>query len=240
MGQGIFSAAAGMNALETRLDAVANDLANVNTDGYKQVRLGFRDLVYAQRDQNVRVGSGAAAVDAGRDFSPGALETVDDPLALAIDGPGFFQVRRADGSVALTRSGDFRTDAAGNVVTASGEQLVPPIRIPAGVSTDKVGVAADGTVTAGSTTLGKITVVDVTAPSLLMKLGDNMYAPTAGSGSPTPVPGSTLQQGYLESSNVDLGQTMVAMIDAQRSFQLDSRAIQTQDQMMQVANQIRQ
>jgi flagellar basal-body rod protein FlgG len=236
---GLYSAASGMLAQQTRMDMLANDLANLNTTGYKQARIGFRDLLY-NSEQGMPVGAGSAVVDAGRNEAEGALQQTGDPLSLAINGPGFFQVRRSDGSIALTRSGDFTTDASGDVVTSSGARLVPTLHIPAGTDLDKVSIAPDGTVTSGQTTIGKITVVDVTNTAGLQALGDNMFAPTSNSGSPQAIAGSQLEQGYLETSNVDLSQTMVALIDAQRSYEMDSRAIQNQDQMMQVANQIRQ
>jgi len=236
---GLYSAASGMLAQQTRMDMLANDLANVDTTGYKQTRIGFRDLIY-NTEQGMRIGAGSAIVDAGRNEAEGAFQATGDPLSLAIAGPGYFQVRRADGSVALTRSGDFTTDAKGQIVTGSGERLVPPIKLPAGADPDSVSVAADGTVTSGQTRLGKITIVTVTNTGGLTALGNNLFAATAASGRPHPISGSGIQQGYLEASNVDLAQTMVALIDAQRSFEMDSRAIQNQDQMMQVANQIRQ
>jgi len=237
--QGIFSAAAGMAADQARLDSIANDLANVNTDGYKEVRLGFRDLVYAQQDQKVWIGSGAAAVDAGRNFSEGALRQVDDPLSLAIDGPGFFKVRRADGSTALTRNGDFRLDANQRLVTANGELLDPPITLPKGTSPDDVTIGTDGAVTAKGTRIGTITIVNVPAPTGLQSVGDSLYVPTAASGAAAPVKGSTVQQRTLEASNVDVADAMTGLIDAQRSYQLASRAISLQDQLMQIANDIR-
>jgi flagellar basal-body rod protein FlgG len=186
------------------------------------------------------VGAGAAVVDAGRNDAEGALMQTGEPLSLAIDGPGFFQVRRADGSVALTRDGDFRTDANGDVVNQSGDRLVPPLRIPPGTDLDKLSISTDGTVASGQTPIGKITLVNVTNTAGLEALGVNDFAPTSNSGAPTAIAGSQLQQGYLEASNVDLATSMVSLIDAQRSYEMDSRAIQNQDQMMQVANQIRQ
>jgi len=236
---GLYSAASGMLAQQTRMDMLANDLANLNTTGFKQGRIGFRDLLY-NSEQGMPVGAGSAVVDAGRNDSEGALQQTGDPLSLAINGPGFFQVRRGDGSIALTRSGDFTTDARGDVVTQSGEHLVPPLHLPKGTDLTKVSIATDGTVTAGQTKIGRITVVGVTNTGGLQALGDNLFALTANSGSLKPVAGSGLAQGYVETSNVDLSQTMVALIDAQRSYEMDSRAIQNQDQMMQVANQIRQ
>jgi flagellar basal-body rod protein FlgG len=236
---GLYSAASGMLAQQTRMDMLANDLANVDTTGYKQSRIGFEDLLY-NREQGMPVGAGSTVVDAGVDQAEGALQQTGDPLNLAINGPGFFQVKRSDGSIALTRDGTFSADASGNIVTSNGEHLYPPIHIPNGTDPSSVSVAPDGTVKAGRTTLGKITVVDVTNPNGLQALGNNLYAPTANSGALHAVAGSPIEQGYLEASNVDLGTTMVALVDAQRSYEMDSRAIQNQDQMMQVANDIRQ
>jgi flagellar basal-body rod protein FlgG len=236
---GLYSAASGMLAQQTRMDMLANDMANLDTTGYKQARIGFRDLLY-NSEQGMRVGAGTAVVAAGRNDAEGALSQTGDPLSLAITGPGFFQVRRSDGSTALTRDGDFTTDASGAVVTQSGERLVPPIHIPKGTDPDQVSVASDGTVTAGQTKLGKIALVNVTNTAGLQALGNNLFATTSNSGSIRAITGSSMQQGYLEASNVDLAQTMVALIDAQRSYSMDSRAIQNQDQMMQVANNIRQ
>ncbi len=236
---GLYSAAAGMIAQQTRMDSLANDIANVDTTGYKSQRLGFRDLVY-NLEQGMPVGAGAAIVDDGRTFTEGALQATGDPLSLAIAGPGFFQVRMRDGSTGLTRAGDFRVDADGMLVTGSGNRLVPPIRIPQGTPSDGISVSSDGTVTARGRTVGRIMVVTVPAPAYLKSLGDTTFAPTAQSGPVRALAGSTIQQGFLESSNVDLADSLTSVIDAQRSYQLDSRAIQTQDQLMQIANNIRQ
>jgi flagellar basal-body rod protein FlgG len=236
---GLYSAASGMLAQQTRMDMLANDLANISTTGYKQARIGFRDLVY-NTEQGMPVGAGSAVVDAGRNEAEGALQATGAPLSLAISGAGYFQVQRSDGSLALTRDGDFTTDANGDVVNSAGDRLAPPLHIPQGTDLSQVSVAADGTVTAGQTPIGKITLVNVTNTAGLEALGDNEFAATAASGAPQAITGSSIQQGFLEASNVDLGQTMVALIDAQRSYEMDSRAIQNQDQMMQVANDIRQ
>jgi flagellar basal-body rod protein FlgG len=235
---GLYSAAAGLIAQQTRMDALANDISNVNTTGYKQLRLGFRDLVY-NVESGMRVGAGAALVDGGREFQPGAFEQSDNPLSVAIAGPGFFQVRMADGRTALTRSGDFRLDASGSVVTGTGERLVPPITVPPGTPSDAISIAADGTVKAGGDTIGRIHLVNVPSPDRLQPVGSSLFVATAASGAPRAATGSTMQPGYLEASNVDLASAMVNVIDAQRSFQFDSRVIQTQDQLMQIANEIR-
>jgi flagellar basal-body rod protein FlgG len=186
------------------------------------------------------VGAGSAVVNAGFDQAAGAFQATGQPLNVAIAGTGYFQIRRTDGTIALTRDGDFTADANGEVVTQNGDHLVPPLQIPKGTDPSTISISADGVVSAGQTTIGKITLVDVPNENGLLALGGNLYAPTANSGGVQAVAGSQIQQGYLESSNVDLGTTMVALIDAQRSYQMDSRAIQNQDQMMQVANNIRQ
>ncbi len=235
---GLYSAAAGMLAQQQRMDVLANDIANVDTTGYKSARIGFRDLIY-NREQGMPVGAGAALVSLGQTSASGALVQTDNPLSVALQGPGFFQVRRPDGALALTRSGDFRLDAGGSLVTASGDRVVPPITVPRGVSPSDISIAGDGTVSAGGRRLGQLVVVDVPAQSGLVPLGDDLMLPTAASGAPRAVAGATLQQGYVEGSNVDLADSMAAVIDAQRNYQLDSRVIQTQDQLMQIANGIR-
>lgn len=240
MMDGLYSAAAGLFAQQSRMDMLSNDIANVSTTGYKQERVGFRDLIYNQ-EGGVPIGAGSAVVNAGRDFSPGAFNQTGDPLSVAIAGPGFFQVRTADGKTALTRSGDFQLDADGSLVTQSGQRLVPPITVPKGDSASDVSISAQGVVKAKGTTIGKITVVDVPGEGGLLSIGDNLYMPTAASGAPQPAgKDTTVQQGYLEASNVDLGSAMVDVMDSERSYQLDSQMISTQDQMMQIANQIRQ
>ena len=145
--EGLYSGAAGMLAQQQRLDALANDIANLSTPGYKHLRVGFRDLLYRQDGPaalgGVETGSGAAAVSSGRSFAPGALRQTGEPLDIAIQGRGFFRVRRSDGTVALTRDGSFKVDARGEVVTAAGEPLVPPIRLPAGAHPQQVQVGVD-------------------------------------------------------------------------------------------------
>ncbi len=237
MPEGIYAAAAGMSAQQAQLDAISNDIANVSTTGYKSERLGFRDLVYSA-EQGQPVGAGAATIDLGRTQAEGSLTQTGDPLSVAIVGPGYIQVRRADGSVGLTRAGQLAIDAKGAIVTQGGERLQPPLTVPQGTDPSKIAIAADGTVTAGGAKIGQISVVDVPAPGGLLSVGDNLFAPTAASGAPAAVKGSTLQQGALESSNVDLAAAMVNMIDAQRGYELASRAIKTQDQLLDEANQL--
>jgi flagellar basal-body rod protein FlgG len=230
-----------MAAQERRLDAVSNDIANVNTSGYKKVRVGFRDLVYqADGPTGVRTGAGAAITQLGRGAEQGALQQTGQPFDLAIQGEGYFQVRRADGTTALTRAGSFLVDGSGQVVNPNGERLVPPIRIPRGADPSKVSIAPDGTVTMpGGRRIGQIQIVTVPAPNGLAPVGSNDYLVTAASGGVRRATG-VLTQGVLEASNVDLADAMVDMMDAQRSYSMASKAIQMQDRMMDIANGIKQ
>jgi flagellar basal-body rod protein FlgG len=242
--EGLYSAAAGMAAQQQHMDAVANDLANVDTTGYKKVRVGFRDLLYTQADaaagNGVDVGAGSAATQLGRTLDQGALQTTGNPLDVAIQGQGFFQVRTANGQSALTRDGSFHLDSAGQLVTSDGLRLQPGISVPKGVSADQVTISANGTVSAAGKQLGKLQLVTVPSPEALTPTGDNLFTANAKSGTPRAVNGSTLQQGYLEGSNVDMGDAMVDMMDAQRSFELASKAIQMQDDMASIANGVKQ
>lgn len=234
---GMYSAAAGMASQQAWLDALADDIANVNTTGYHAQRVDVRDLVYGS-ESGMAVGSGAAAYRIGVTQTQGALVPGSGPLSLAIQGPGYFQVRRADGSLALTRSGDFRLDANGSIVLPSGERLEPPITVPAGTTPNTIAVAADGTVTVGTTKVGQVVVVDVPAPSGLIALGNGQFSVTTASGAPGPA-GTPIAQGMLESSNVDLAEAMVDVIQAERGFDLSARALRTQDQLLEIVNGIR-
>ena len=237
--EGLYTAAAGMAAQERRLDALSNDIANVNTAGYKRVRLGFRDLVYQQNGPSgVRTGAGAAVTQLGRGADQGALQTTGNTFDLAIQGDGYFQVRRKDGQLALTRNGAFNVDGNGQVVNANGELLQPPIRVPRGTDPSKVSIGQDGSVTAAGRRIGQIRLVTVPAPNGLTPAGDNNYLPSAASGGIRRA-GGLIVQGALESSNVDLADAMVDMMDSQRSYSMASKAIHMQDQMMEIANGIK-
>jgi flagellar basal-body rod protein FlgG len=242
--EGLNSAAAGMAAQQQRLDAVANDLANANTTGYKRVRVGFRDLVYTQTGRSSaegpRTGAGAAAVDAGRAFQQGAVQRTDQPFDVAIQGEGFLRVRLPDGRQALTRDGSLKVDGAGKLVTSSGGVIQPAITLPAGATGSNVSIGPDGTVLAGGRRVGQIELVSVRSPQGLQPVGDNAFLVTDASGAARPAPGATtLTQGALEASNVDMADAMVAMIESQRAFQLTSKALQTQDQMWEIANGVK-
>jgi flagellar basal-body rod protein FlgG len=235
--EGLYTAAAGMAAQERRLDAVSNDIANVNTAGYKKVRVGFRDLIY-QTDgpTGVRTGAGAALTELGRGAEQGSLQQTGNPFDVAIQGPGYFQVRRADGQTVLTRNGSFSVDGRGRLTNSNGELMVPGITVPAGADPSKVSIASDGTVTSGARRIGQIQVFNVPAPNGLAPAGDNNYLPTAASGAVRRIARPTITQGTLEGSNVDLADSMVDMMDSQRSYQMASKAIQMQDKMAEVAN----
>jgi flagellar basal-body rod protein FlgG len=240
--EGLYSAAAGMSAQQEQLNAIGNDLANVNTDGYQSERVAFGDLLYNAVDEagtETTTGSGAKAEVIGRSQSQGPLQETGDPLDLAIEGEGYFQVKRADGSTALTRSGAFGVDATGTIVNAEGSRLDPPIKLPAGASAEEVKIAPDGTVTAGTRTLGQIKLVTVTSPDHMLANGSGELTPNAASGSPLPASTAKIHQGALEQSNVDVAKEMGMMVSTQRDFQLTSTAIQDESQMMSIANQLR-
>jgi flagellar basal-body rod protein FlgG len=241
---GLNTAAAGMAAQQQRMDAVANDLANANTTGYKHQRVGFRDLVYEQAGrssaQGVRTGSGAAAVDAGRAFAQGVLQRTDRTLDVAVQGEGFLRIRLADGRDALTRDGGLHIDGNRQLVTATGALVQPAITIPEGVGEDLISIGPDGTVLANKQRVGKLDVLTVRSTQGLLSVGDNAFVATAASGPTIAAPQSTvLSQGALESSNTDMAEAMVAMIESQRAFQLASKAITTADEMMGIANQVK-
>jgi flagellar basal-body rod protein FlgG len=242
--EGLHSAAAGMAAQQQRLDAVANDLANANTTGYKHQRVGFRDLVYDQTGrssaQGVRTGSGAAAVDAGRSFGQGAMQRTDRPLDIAIQGEGFLRIRLPDGRDALTRDGGLHVDGIGNLTTSTGALMQPAIKIPADVPEDQISIGSDGTVVAAGRRIGRLDVVTVRSEAGLLSAGDNAFVTTPASGPAVAAPRTTtLTQGALESSNTDVAEAMVAMIESQRAYQMASKAISTADEMMGIANQVK-
>jgi flagellar basal-body rod protein FlgG len=242
--EGLHSAAAGMAAQQQRLDAVANDLANANTTGYKHQRVGFRDLVYDQSGrssaQGVRTGSGAAAVDAGRAFSQGVLQRTDRTLDVAIQGEGFLRIRLADGRDALTRDGGLHIDGERQLTTKTGAHVQPAITVPEGVAEDQISIGEDGTVLAAGRRIGRLDIVTVRSEAGLLSTGDNAFVTTAASGPAIAAPrATTVSQGALESSNTDMSEAMVSMIESQRAYQLASKAISTADEMMGIANQVK-
>ncbi|HXB64078.1 MAG TPA: flagellar hook-basal body protein [Solirubrobacteraceae bacterium] len=239
--EGMMAAASGMEAQQQQLDAIGNDIANVSTTGYKAERVGFRDLLYNHLEiagTVAPVGTGAAAQSIGRDQAQGAIQDTGDPLDLAIEGEGYFTVKQPGGSVALTRDGSFQVNSQGQLTTAEGALLDPPIALPKGASPSEVGIAADGTVTVKGQTIGKIALVSVQAPDKLLAAGGNLFTPTTASGATRPTAAATIHQEALEGSNVDVATDMTQMMSAQRAYQMESSAIQTENQMMSIANQL--
>lgn len=242
--EGMYSAAAGMAAQQQRIDAVANDLANVNTAGYKPVRVAFRDLVYnvAERgaERGTQIGTGAALTMIGRSGLQGAMQATGRPLDVMLDGQGFFTVRTADGDTALTRDGQLRLDNQGRLGLQGGELLDPPIRVPAGTDENDITVASDGAISVRGQRLGALRLVTVAAPGELEGLDGNLFRPTAASGQPIAAAASTrVLQNALEASGVDVADAMTDLTISQRAYQLASKALQTQDQMMEIANGVK-
>jgi flagellar basal-body rod protein FlgG len=218
---GISTSAGALRAEQLRMDVTAHNVANSDTPGHREEQVSLADTA-----------PGVAAVDAGPSPEQGALEQTGGPLDLAIQGGGFFQVRRPDGQLALTRDGTFTTDPVGRVMTMSGAELMPPLRIPPGTDLSAVNVASDGAVTANAVALGSVSIVDVPAPRGLMPAGSNLYLSTISSGAPVPAPAGRVAQGYVELSNTNMLGATVDMIAIEHSFAANVRAIHAQDEML--------
>jgi flagellar basal-body rod protein FlgG len=240
--QGLYAAASGMEAQQTQFDAVSNDIANLSTPGYQASEVGFQSLLYSSAGSasgsNVATGAGASAAIVGRDQTQGPLTPTGRSLDVAIEGSGYLQMRRPDGTIGLTRDGVLELDSQGRITNQEGMPLQPAITLPPGVTSDQLKIASDGTVSAGAKKLGTISIVTVPAPGQLQANGDSMFTATTASGAIRPAGASTLAQGSLEGSNVSLASAMSEMITAQRTYQMSSQSIQYQDQMLQIANQI--
>jgi flagellar basal-body rod protein FlgG len=243
--EGMYTAAAGMAAQQTRLDAVSSDLANVDTAGYKSARVAFRDLVYDDAQgygaaKGVALGAGSAAASIGRSSAQGALQDTKRSLDVALTGPGFIQVKLADGKQGLTRDGNLDVAPDGRLRLHTGQLLDPAIKVPAHANPDAVVIGAGGAVSYDGVKLGQIKLVDVPAHAGLQGGPDNTFVATKASGATRPAPTSTIvTQGTLEASNVDVATAMTDMIEAQRAFQMASKAITTQDQVLEIANQVK-
>jgi flagellar basal-body rod protein FlgG len=250
----LWIAKTGLDAQQMQLDTVAQNLANVATTGYKRSHAQFEDLVYqnlrqtgAQETQQntlpsgLQLGTGVRPVGTARVFSQGNLTRTENPLDFAITGLGFFQVQMPDGTVSYTRDGAFRVDATGQLVTANGYAVQPAINIPPNSTSLTIGI--DGIVTvltpgnAAPVQIGQLQVASFINPGGLDPMGQNLYRETNASGTPTVgTPGlnglGTLSQGYLETSNVNVVEELVAMIQTQRAYEINSKSIQTSDQML--------
>jgi flagellar basal-body rod protein FlgG len=250
----------GMEAQQTQLDTISHNLANVSTNGYKRGHAVFEDLIYQNLRQagansseqttlptGLQVGLGVRPVATTRIFSQGNLQQTTNNLDVAIKGQGFFAIQLPDGGTGYTRDGSFQVDANGQLVTNNGYTVQPGITIPP--SAQSVTIAQDGTVSvtlagqAAPQQVGQLQVAGFVNPAGLEPRGQNLFAETAASGTPNGgTPGSnglgSLQQGYVETSNVNVVEELVAMIQTQRAYELNSKAIQTSDQMLQRLGQL--
>ncbi len=250
----LWIAKTGLDAQQTRMSVVANNLANVNTTGFKRDRAMFEDLLYqtirqpgAQSSENTQlpsgllIGTGVRTTATEKLFAQGNMVQTENSLDVAIEGRGFLEILLPDGSVAYSRDGSLQLDSEGRIVTPNGYALQPGLTIPA--NTQSITIGKDGTVSvlvAGNsspTTLGSIQLVDFINPSGLSSMGGNLYVETAASGSPqSGAPGSdgrgTLIQGSLETSNVNVVEELVNMIETQRAYEINSKAISTSDEML--------
>ena len=256
----LYTAASGMNAQQTNIDNVAHNLANVSTNGYKRAHAVFEDLMYQNLRQagansseqttlptGLQAGLGTRAVATARNFSQGGLQQSSNLLDVAVRGNGFFEIQMPDGTNGYTRDGAFQVNAQGQLVTNNGYAVQPGITIPA--NAQSVTIGNDGTVSvtlpgqALPQSVGQLQIASFINPAGLEPKGGNIYAETAASGTPNAgTPGQnglgSLQQGFVETSNVNVVEELVQMIQTQRAYELNSKAIQTSDQMLQKLAQL--
>ncbi|MBV8659781.1 MAG: flagellar basal-body rod protein FlgG [Burkholderiales bacterium] len=256
----LWIAKTGMDAMQMNIDVISNNLANVNTNGFKQSRPIFEDLLYQTLRQpggatsqqtelptGLQLGTGVKPVATERIFTQGNLQNTNNPFDLAINGNGFFQITLPDGTTGYTRDGDFQVNNQGVIVTAEGNPLAGNITVPIG--TTQFSVSRDGIVTAlqsGQTTptqIGTIQLANFINPAGLQSVGDNLYKETSASGAPqVNTPGlnglGVLNQNFVETSNVNITEELISMIEAQRAYEINSRSITTSDQMLQKLTQL--
>ena len=249
----------GLDAQQTKMSVISNNLANVSTTGFKRDRAVFEDLIYlnirqagAQSTQDtelpsgLQLGTGVKIVATHKLHTQGSLTQTNNNLDIAIQGEGFFEILHPDGSTVYTRDGEFSTSSTGDLVTSNGYQVQPAINIPEDAVSLTIG--SDGVVSAliagdtDPTQLGQLTLADFINPTGLEAIGDNLYRETAASGAPTVSnPGEnslgTMLQGFLEASNVNVVEELVNMIETQRAYEVNSKAISTADQMLSYVNQ---
>ncbi len=258
----MFSSATGMIAQQTNIDTIANNMANVSTTGFKKSRVNFQDLLYetiraagtqtsagTTTPEGIQIGHGVRPSSVAKLFTPGSMIQTGNPLDLAIEGDGFFEIELPDGTSAYTRDGSFRRNAVGTVLTVDGYPLTPAITIPEDASSISVG--SDGVVsvfvpgTPDATQVGEIQLSRFANDAGLdARMGVNLLLENGASGPPiTGTPGEDgfgrLTQGFLENSNVQVVEEIINMIVAQRAYEANSKVIQTSDEMLQVANSIR-
>ena len=257
----LYTAATGMEAEQTQIDVVSNNISNVNTIGYKKQRAEFADLFYQTMEYagtstsattksptGISVGLGVRPTAITKIFTQGNFKETHNNLDVAIQGDGFFQIQLPDGRIGYTRDGAFKLDANGNIVTSDGYKLIPNITLPA--DTVQISIGTDGTVSileAGQTQMqqiGQIQLANFINPAGLHSLGSNLYINTSASGDPiVDNPGSSglgsLRQGFVEMSNVQLVDEMTDLITGQRAYDAASKAIITSDQMLQTVNNLK-
>jgi flagellar basal-body rod protein FlgG len=255
MDTALWAAKTGLDAQQTRMAVVSNNLANANTTGFKKGRAVFEDLLYQNQKQvgsntsqdtqspsGLSLGTGVRVVATERTYTQGSLNQTGNALDMAINGRGFFQVQMPDGTVAYTRAGDFQMNNQGQLVTSSGYIVQPAITIPQGAQS--ITVSTDGIVSvtlagqSAPTQVGTVQLADFVNPAGLQARGENLLVESAASGTPqTATPGlsglGTIEQGMTEGSNVNVVEEMVNMIETQRSYEMNTKAIQTTDQMLQ-------
>jgi flagellar basal-body rod protein FlgG len=257
----LWTSATGMQAQELNINVIANNLANVNTSGFKKSRAEFQDLLYenirpagAASSQDtivptgIQLGHGTRPAAVQKIFTQGDFQNTQNELDWAIEGDGFFQIELPNGETSYSRSGEFNLDADGRIVNPDGFPLVPELTIP--TDTVSISVGMDGTVSiiqaddSTPTEIGSIQLARFINPAGLRSLGKNLYVPSGASGDEiTGTPGEngfgTIAQGFLEMSNVSVVDEMVSMITAQRAYEINSKAIQTSDDMLQIANNLK-
>ncbi|MBV1777111.1 flagellar basal-body rod protein FlgG [Burkholderiaceae bacterium DAT-1] len=260
MMRALWVAKTGMDAMQLNIDVISNNLANVNTTGFKASRANFQDLIYqtmrqpggsttqqTQLPTGLQLGTGVMSVNAERIFTQGNPQQTNAPLDMQINGQGFFQITMPDGSTTYTRDGNFQLNNQGQVVTASGYLLNPAISLPPNVT--KVTIGTDGTVSVNlpgqtnPTQVGQIQLANFINPAGLASIGNNLFQETTASGTPqVGTPGQTglgnINQSYVEASNVNITEELVNMIQAQRAYEMNSKSIQTVDQMLQRLTQL--
>jgi flagellar basal-body rod protein FlgG len=254
MDSALWAAKTGLEAQQTRMAVTANNLANVNTTGFKRGRVAFEDLLYqnvrqvgadaaqdTQLPSGLTVGTGVRVVATEKTYTQGNLQVTSNALDVAINGRGFFQVALPDGTNAYTRDGSFKVNAQGELVTSGGYRVQPAVSIPDGAQS--VSIGTDGVVSvqlagqAAPSQVGSLQVVDFINPAGLQARGENLLLESAASGPPqTGTPGlnglGSLQQGALEASNVNVVEELVAMIETQRAYEMNSKAVSTADKML--------
>lgn len=255
MNQALWIAKTGLDAQQTRMEVVSNNIANVSTTGFKRERAVFEDLLYqnisqvgasstqdTQLPSGFSIGTGVRVVATEKLHSQGTLTNTGNPLDMAVQGKGFFQILMPDGSLAYTRDGSFQVNQDGQLVTSSGYQVQPAITVPEGAQSVTIG--SDGTVSvslpgsAAATQVGSLQLTNFINPAGLQAIGQNLLLESGASGAPqTGTPGlnglGTLLQGSVESSNVNIAEELVNMIETQRAYEMNSKAIQSADQMLQ-------